>query len=84
MSEADQAPPEPTWDTDPVIPGVRMLQVGLMFMFNEMPFHVRLDDPAVRVVDDSDGLIHGHIDGDQVVRLWVPRELVEASPGGTG
>lgn len=82
MSEGNQAPPEPTWETDPIIEGARLLQIGLMFMVNEMPFHVRLDDPAVRVVDGSDGHVRGFIDGDRVVRIWMPRELVEATPNG--
>jgi hypothetical protein len=78
MSAADQAPPAPSWETDPVIPGVRLLHVGLVFMHEGQPFHLRLDDPRVQVVQDSDGLIHGHIDADQVVRLWVPQELLDA------
>jgi hypothetical protein len=80
MSDAEKpAPAPPAWHNTPVIEGVRMLSIGLVGVAAGQPFHVPLDDPRVEVVQDSDGLVHGWIDGGYLIKLFVPQELIDAS-----
>jgi hypothetical protein len=58
---------------------VRVREGYLFWTVGDQAFHVHHADPRVRVLGGTDGLIHGMVEGDTLVRLWVPKELMDAA-----
>lgn len=79
MSEQDPGPPpEPTWESDPPIAGARYSNGYAFWSDGDLAFHVHRSDPRVRVVDDSDGHVRGLVQNGELVRLWLPQQVIDA------